>query len=292
MNIKGENLTQLKKAACGTIAVIGICALVFGGITQAAKASLVNQTETIPNTYSAIGSPGRQHEIPAGYVKAAYQVKLSEHSGKPGAKDMSMEEAAELGAQNLWRFFGVNLDEKTIEMTYTANSSFNPRAEWEGIIFIDKIPSYSFLLDAVTGEYRSIQQSKYWSGNIDIGMDQALMENHGQYAALAKEMAAKFHLVAGQIVAAEYYGQGYTSFKSGVNPDITMSVKSDTGQEAHLTFSRYNQELLGVEYDPWVKDAQVYEAQMEKEMQQSTRHKADQVQDKAGIPSLIEIKEK
>ena len=105
-------------------------------------------------------------------------------------------------------------------------------------------------------------------------------------------MAAKFHLVAGQIVAAEYYGQGYTSFKSGVNPDITMSVKSDTGQEAHLTFSRYNQELLGVEYDPWVKDAQVYEAQMEKEMQQSTRHKADQVQDKAGIPSLIEIKEK
>ncbi|MGS0763766.1 hypothetical protein [Syntrophomonas curvata] len=285
MNSKTASFSQLKKVALGTAAIIGICALVFSGITQVAKASLVNQTNTIPTAYSTTGSHSEQHAIPEGYAKASYQVKLSEFSGRPGDKDMSMEEAAELGAQNLWRFFKVNLDGKTIEMSYTANSSFNPRAEWMGIIFNGEVPSYSFLVDAVTGEYRAVGQSKYWSGDINVGMDQTLIKNHRQYAALARAAAEKFQLVSGKIVAADYYGQGYTYFKQSVNPDITMTVKSDSGQEARITFSRYNQELLGVEYDPWVKDAKVYEAQMEKEM----REKAPEVRDSTGIPSLIEI---
>lgn len=266
MNSKRTNLSQLKKAAFGTIAVIAVCTLVFSGITQAAKAALVNQTKTIPTTYLEKTSPAQPQEIPPGYVKAAYQVKLSAYSEKPVAKDMSMQEAAELGAQNLWRFFQVNLNGKTIEMSYIPNSSFNPRAEWQGIIFEGEIPAYSFLVDAVTGEHRSIVQSKYFSGKISTGMDKSLLKNHEQYAALARAAAEKFQLVSGKIVTAEYSSQGYTSYKSGVNPDITMRVKSDTGQEAQITFSRYNQELLSVEYDPWLKDARVYEEQMQKEV--------------------------
>lgn len=287
MNSKMVNLSQLKKVALGTVALIGICALVFSGITQVAKASLVNQTKTIPTTYSTTVSHAKQHELPEGYVKAAYQVKLSEHSDKPSAKDMSMEEAAELGVQNLWRFFKVNLDGKTIEMSYSATSSFNPRAEWEGIILIDKIPSYSFLVDAVTGEYRSIMQLKYWSGDINIGMDTALLKNHEQYATLARETAEKFQLVSGKIVDVELYSQGCIRDDPGVNPDITMMVQSDTGQQAHLTFSRYNQELLAVAYDAWVKDVKVYDEKQLEKMQKS----AGKIQDRAGTPTLNEIKE-
>lgn len=277
------NVSQMKKVIFGTIAAISICALLFSAMSQGVKASLVNQSKTVPTNYAEAVSNSQKNTIPAGYVKAAYQTKLLDTSGQPGPADISMADAAEIGAQNLWRLFGVNLEGKTIEMSYSKSSTFNPRAEWEGIIFIDKIPRYSFLIDAVTGDYRATQQSKYWQGNINTGMNMELMKNHQRYAELAKETAQKFQLVSGHIISAEYYSQGYSSFGNSVNPDITMLVKTDTGQQAQLTFSRYNQEFLSVEYDAWVKDARVYEAQMEKEIRQKASY---DIQDIQLIPNI------
>ncbi|MEN6328655.1 MAG: hypothetical protein ABFD18_20920 [Syntrophomonas sp.] len=269
MNIKTINFSQLKKTVLGTVAAIGICTLGFSGMSQVVEASAVNQTKTIPTKYSTAVNQAQPNQVPAGYVKAAYQTKLSEFSGQPGIQDLSMEKAAEIGAQNLWKFFGVDLTGKTIDMSYYTPTDSSPRAQWEGIIFINKVPSYSFSVDAITGEYRTVGQEKYWTGNINTGMDKELIENHGQYAALAKKVAEKFQVVSGQIVSVQYAGQGMSSFKDvGVNSDISMIVKSDNGQQAQLKFSRYNQELLDVAYDPWVKEARAYEQQIEKEMQE------------------------
>lgn len=267
MNSKSINFSQLKKIALGTVAAIGICTLVFSGISQVVEASAVNQTKTIPTKYSEPINQTQANQAPAGYVKAAYQTKLSEFSGQPGIQDLSLEKAAEIGAQNLWRFFGVDLTGKTIDMSYYTPSD-SPRAQWEGIVFINKVPSYSFSIDAITGEYRTVGQEKYWSGNINTGMNKELIKNHEQYASLARKVAEKFQIVSGPIVSVEYYGQGYRSFKDGVNPDISMVVKSGNGQQAQLEFSRYNYELLNVAYDPWVKDARAHEQQIEKEMQE------------------------
>lgn len=268
MNSKAIKFSQLKKIALGTVAAIGICTLVFSGISQVVEASAVNQTKTIPTKYSEPVNQTQPNQAPAGYVKAAYQTRLSEFSGHPGIQNLSVEKAAEIGAQNLWRFFGVDLTGKTVEMSYYTPSASNPRAQWEGIVFINKVPSYSFSVDAITGEYRTVGQEKYWTGNINTGMDKELIKNHEQYASLAKKVAEQFQIVSGPIVSVEYYGQGYRSFKDGVNPDISMVVKSDTGQQAQLEFSRYNQELLNVAYDPWVKEARAHEQQIENELQE------------------------
>jgi hypothetical protein len=204
---------------------------------------------------------------PADYVKADYQVKLAQNSEAPTAKDMSEEEAAEKGAQNLWKLFAVALDGKTIEMSYHAASARQPRAEWEGTVTIDESQSYWFTVDAVTDEYRTTGQLKYWDADLDLGMDKSLLANHAEYETLAKAAAEKYQLVPGRISSVEYVSQGYTSNHFGKNPDIAMLVKAENGQQAQVRFSRYNKELLAVEYDGWLEDAKILEEQAMKEAQ-------------------------
>ncbi|NLK52525.1 MAG: hypothetical protein GX295_08795 [Syntrophomonadaceae bacterium] len=284
MNWKTVNGSNLKQIAVGTVAIITICALTSCGLMQVAKGAIVNKTEIIPTTYPSTVSDARQYGVPTGYVKTAYQVKLADSTDKPTAKDMSAEEAAELGAQNLWRLFGVNMDGKTVEMTYRPATAVQPRAEWMGSVTFDENLDYWFVVDAITGEYRSTHKSKYWNENINTGMDKDLLNNHEQYTALAKETAEKYQLVSGQVVSVEYGSQGATRNAAGAkNADITMMVKSDNGQQAQLTFSRYNQEFLSVEYDSWLKDAE----ELEKEITKEVRKKAqERPQESTGDPIL------
>ncbi|KNF09082.1 hypothetical protein CLPU_4c01280 [Gottschalkia purinilytica] len=288
--IKGSNL---KKVVIGTVAAIGTCTLSFSGLTQSVKAEVVNKTKIIPTAYSSSVSKVKKSVVPLGYVKATYNVEIGEYSEKPTAKDMSAEEAAELGAQNLWKIFGVDLSGKTIEMTYSAATSDQPRAQWEGIITIDENLLYSFTVDSVTGEHRSTSQSRYWTGNINVGMDMDLVKDSSKYIALAKEAAKKYQLVSGQVVSAEYSSQSYISNDIGKNPGISIIVKSDNGQEAQLTFSRYNQELLSVEFDSWVKEAKILEEKIEKELREKAANHIDETeQQDTGNYMLKKLEEK
>ena len=273
MNIKLANDNKVKKVIIGTVAAIGICTLSFVGISQTVKAAAVNKTEVVPTTYSAIVSNVQDSNVPEGYVKANYKLELSKYSTTPATKSISAEAAAELGAQDLWRLFGVDMNNKTIEMCYQAVSPTMPRAKWEGIINIDKNLNYWFTVDAITGENNTTGQNKYWSGDINIDFNKTLDKNPEQYLSLATELAEKHQFVSGKVVAAEYESQGYSTNNdgSGKNSDIIIMVKSENGQQAQLLFSTYNQEFLQVSYDSCVKEMKAIEAQVKEELEQRVK---------------------
>lgn len=261
---------QSRKIVLESIAVIGVCAMVFVGITQAASSAVTNQTKTVPAASNTLASSGTSKaSIPAGYVKADYQVQVGQYSTQPTAKDISKEEAAELGAQNLWKVFDLDLNGRTIEMTYNAVTSTLPRADWTGIVTISKNHSYWFSIDAVTGECRTTHQEKFWDKGVDTGMDIALLKDHAEFDALAKAIAEKYQFVSGKVASVEYAGQGFSSNQAGAkNSDVEIRVKSTNGQQAQLSFSRHNKEFLGVAYDCWVKDAAAHEEQILKDQRE------------------------
>lgn len=261
------NKKELRRIVLETAATIGVCALVFAGITQTAFAVVTNQTATAPAAVSM--DTASKSSIPAGYVKADYSVKLGQYSKQPTAKDISIDEAAERGVQDLWRVFGLDLSDKTIEMTYNEVTSTQPRADWTGIVTISKNHTYYFSIDAVTGENRATQQEKYWDQGVDISMDTSLMTNHTEFDVLAKEINKKYQFVPGTVTSVEYAGQGYATNQSGAqNSSVEIQLKSENGQQAQLSFSRHNKEFLGVAYDCWVKEAAAREKQILKEQQE------------------------
>lgn len=261
---------EFQRIALETAAVIGVCALVFAGISQTAFSAVTNQTATVQAAYSTqVLNGGSASGIPTGYIKADYKLQVGQYSSQPAVEAISMEEAAERGAQDLWKVFGLDLNGKTIEMTYNKVTSSQLRADWTGIVTIDKNLSYFFSIDAVTGEVRVTHMDKYWDENVDTGMDTSLMKNHIEYDSLAKTITEKLQLVAGRIASVEYYGQGFTTNPAGSqNSNVSLRVTSENGQQAQLEFSRYNQEFLGVDYDCWVKEVTL----MEKQIQNNQQH--------------------
>ncbi len=251
---------DLKKAALGAAAAITACTLVFGGLTQAVKAAELGKPASVPTRYSAPIAQTATASLPSDYEKADYQVKLHKLSGQGTAADLKMNEAAELGAQNLWRLFQADLKGKTIVMSYHPATELDPRAVWYGEIAEENGQGYVFELDAITGSPRIARQEKHWKDAGPLGLDKKLQKQHDEFTKLAKEAAETNKLVRGPIASVEYVSQGYTSSDFGSNPDITFLVKSENGERAQLTFSRHNKELLGVEYNGWLEDSRPKEA--------------------------------
>jgi hypothetical protein len=291
MNRFTINKKELKRLALETAAIIGVCALVFVGITQTAYSAITNQTDMVAAAGNSQDLSGNSSSsIPAGYVKADYALQVGQYSSQPTAQDISREDAAERGAQDLWRVFGLDLSGKTIEMTYHPVTSTQPRATWTGIVTISANQSYYFDIDAVTGEVRSTHLDKYWNEGVDTGMDASLMQNHAQYDSLAKAIAEKYQLVAGRVASVEYYGQGFTTNPSGAkNADVQMRVTSESGQQAQLEFSRYNQEFLGVDYDCWVKEVTLIEKQMENNLRNRDTDATQIIIDDIGLNGATQI---
>ena len=274
MNIKKFNINNLSRVVIGTVVAIGLCTLTFSGLTNSVKAAAVNKTEVIATTYSA-ATDTKESAVPQGYVKADYKVELTNSARRSTTKDMSAEAAAELGVQDLWRLFGVDMSGKTIEMTYQTVSPAQLRAQWKGIVTFDKNLNYWFTIDAITGEHQTTGQNKYWSGDINVDFDKSLEKKSEKYIYLAKEVAEKYQLVSGKVMSTEYNAQGYISNgdDSAKNPQIDLMVTSEKGQQAQLTFSRYNQEFLQVSYDSCVKDMKAFEEQCKKRTLEESKNK-------------------
>ncbi|MGX4588434.1 hypothetical protein [Paenibacillus chitinolyticus] len=261
---------ELKQMALGSITAIAATALIFGGISRTVKAAEFGKPQTVPTSYS-ISYAGEAYDIaPPDYVRKDYQIKFA-GKDQPSANDMTMEEAAELASQNLWRIFQVDLSGRTMEMTYNPNSPNQLRATWEAHIKFSDVLSYAFTLDAVTGENRSAAKQVYHQADIPEGMDKNLIKNNLEYKALAKAAAEKYEFISSKITSVEYISQGYQENQAGAkNADITFQVKSDNNEVAQLSFSRYNQELLSVEYGSWLEEAERNQKRMEQEAKERT----------------------
>ncbi|GIP36063.1 hypothetical protein [Paenibacillus sp. J2TS4] len=287
---------EMKKIVLGSVAAIAVTAMVFGGISQTVKAAEFGKTQAIPTNYNIPYAESVNNNVPDDYVKKDYTVKFVGQD-QPTVNDMKMEEAAELASQNLWRIFQADLSGQTLEMTYNPISTIQLRPIWEVNVSISDTLSYTFALDAVTGENHSIAKWAYHKADIPEGMDINLLKNNQEYQDLAKAAAEKYQLVSGKVTSVEYRSQGYQTTNDGTakNADITFQVKSDKGEVARLTFSRYDKDLLTIEYSSWIEETERLEKRIEQELKEKTEEFiiTDELMKKIeenGSPMLLEIK--
>jgi hypothetical protein len=249
--MKKMKKNETKKMAVGAVAAVCICTLVFAGSTQAAKLTIFNKTETVPTTYNTDSlTSSTTSSVPADYVKSNYAVKLVETDDKPAAKDMPMDKAAELGAQNIWRLYSASLDNQTIYMTYLPASDSQSRDMWYGEISIHDVIFYTFQEDAVTGEFYSTSRWDYSSETVE---PLEYLKDYQEFLTLAKATAVKDQLVSGNVISTEYMGQRPV----GKYLVIDIKVTSDTGEQVELTFETHNKALVYVAYNSEVKQEQI-----------------------------------
>lgn len=247
--MKNSNHKRYLKIATATLSLIGGSTLLFSMGTEALAAAQLNTSQTIPANYNV--NPPVRATVPDGYEKAGYTVvQDSLMMDTPTSKDLSQEEAAEIGAQMLWDMYGIDLDNAIIHMCYNAASESFPRSTWSGDVLFsaERKPEstrYNFTVDSITGERFSMGMGRTLDVTVPLGPDKALEENCEDYKALAASYAEKLNLVHGRVKQVVYNGQGY----GGNDPTISFDVTGENGGTALMDFSRYDQKLMGVQYD-------------------------------------------
>ncbi|MCM3041508.1 hypothetical protein M3201_17580 [Paenibacillus motobuensis] len=248
-----------KKTILTAAAVIGAGTLLFQGLTQAATAAEFKKTNSIPTSYTnyTTGSSTAvvKNSMPEGYKKANYTLKEIDleyyHNQTPTSKDMKKEEAAEIGAQALWKMFNLNLEGQVIEMGYSQATESLARSSWYADVLINGKFSYCFSVDSVTGELFTIARERILNEKVSVAFDAVLAKNPEEYVALAKKLAEKYNVVHSSVKSVEYNGQGY----SNNDPTISFDITGENGEIALMTFSRYDKELLGISYNTEYKSS-------------------------------------
>lgn len=278
-NTKRNNY-EFPKIIAGAFAAIGVCAFLFGGLSDAVMAAELGKTAAVPTSYllkeeiseekptisEDVTASTESLETPAikevqekkadNYVKGTYKVvsdPLTKDS-TPTEKDLTQDAAAEIGARMLWELFGLKMNDATIYMSYNAGTETFPRAFWSGDVRLGDTRSpedtcYTFIIDAVTGERFNAGYARTLEKEVSLDFDKKLMDNPGEYTELARKMAEELDIVDGKAASSEYGCQGY----SNNDPDITIEVTGTNGDRALLSFSRYDQQFKGIVYDASLK---------------------------------------
>lgn len=245
-----SELHILKKSALGAIAVILSTTAVFATIVHSAEAAEMSKRETVETEYaSAQSSVSTENVTSAENFEVDYKVILEEGSPKADANAVSADEAAKAGVQDLKRLYGFDSKGKTISMYYCPIGDTSVRAEWLGNVLDSGDIDYYFSIDAVTGSIGAACRNIKLDKEVSVAFDKSLFEDSSEYKELTIKAINDYHILPEEVVSVEYVSQGY----SINNPDIQMAAVDARGNEAQLSFSRYNQELLQVCYDNWVK---------------------------------------
>lgn len=114
------------------------------------------------NLYAATSSPATcnvseltsslNRQIPTGYIKANYTLKISENSEPTTANELTASDAAEIMAQEIYRYLHINLEGKTIELTHNLTVREGYKPSWHTNIDLDKLCTLHVDIDSVTGE--------------------------------------------------------------------------------------------------------------------------------------------
>lgn len=271
---------EFPKIIAGAFAAIGVCAFLFGGLSDAVMAAELGKTAAVPTSYllkeeiseakptisedvtvstETLETPAikeLQEKKADNYVKGNYKVvsdPLTKDS-TPTEKDLTQDAAAEIGARMLWELFGLKMKGATIYMSYNSGTETFPRAFWSGDVRLGntRLPEdtcYTFIIDAVTGERFNAGYARTLEKEVSLDFDKKLMDNPGEYTELARKLAEELDIVDGKAASSEYGCQGY----SNNDPDITIEVTGTNGDRALLSFSRYDQQFKGIIYDASLK---------------------------------------
>lgn len=267
--MKQKNILKLTAA---TAAVIGAGTIFFYAASEVTLASNEGKVETVATTYRVSDSaetalPVREEkkekeeekkdEKQEEKKKAVKQEEKgtvnytlnmdSLNTGTPADTDLTMEEAAEIGAGYLKEIFGLDLDGAYVYMSYYPGTQTFPRPFWSADVLFEKEQKpestrWDYMVDAVTGELFNISHGRQLGVNVPLGMDAALEKDYSQYAELAKKKVAECKLIDGSVNRVEYNCQGYQCN----DPTITVDVIGENGEIVNMTFSRYDQAFLGL----------------------------------------------
>lgn len=246
--MKQKNILKL---AAATFAIIGAGTLLFHSAAETALAANYGKVEKVPTTYQVSDSletilpeSGTKEE---GGKKVNYSVSMdSLNTGTPTDTDLTMEEAAEVGAQYLHKVFGLDLEGAYVYMSYNPGTETFPRAFWSGDVLFQKEQTpestrWTYLIDAVTGELFNIGYGRQLDVSVPLGYDAALEKDCQLYAELAKKKVEECGLIDSPIDRVEYNCQGY----AGNDPTIAVDVIGMNGEVVNMAFSRYDQTFLG-----------------------------------------------
>lgn len=251
--MKTKTFTRRELTHCLTAATASLllCTAIFCAMADTAMASSLEQPQKIPTQYPAAVSVSHTGSTATNQTSSFnYSVADNDiYTAKPTAQSIGRDNAAGIGAKMIEDIYGANLEGATIEMGYCAPTDTLPRASWVGDISIKnssaKYADYYFVIDALTGERFTASQGATLDVSVDLGLDMELQKNPSAYVQLAVTTAKQMGIISGEVESAVYNGQGYVNDN---NPSISIDVHGDNNQKALLSFSRYNQELLGVCY--------------------------------------------
>ena len=252
-NTKRKNILKLTAA---TFAIIGVGTILFHSAAEVVLAANNGKGEKVPTTYQVSGSSettlpkvtenGQDKE--SGSVKVNYTLSMdSMNTGTPTDTDLTMEEAAEAGAQYLRDIFVLDLEGAYVYMSYNPGTVTFPRAFWAGDVLFQKERTpestrWTYMIDAVTGELFNISYGRQLDVSAPLGYDAALEDDCGIYAQSARNKTEECKLIDGSIDRIEYNCQGY----SGNDPTISVDVIGGNGEIINMSFSRYDQTFLGL----------------------------------------------
>lgn len=242
------------KLTAATFAIIGAGAVLFSAAAETAMAASAGTVESVPTSYQVSASQVSTAEQPEAEAKkedrkeADYHVSMDRlNTGTPTELDLTMEEAAQKGAQYLESLYGLDLEGAYVYMMYSPGTVTFPRAFWCADVLFEEAQTpestrWNYLIDAVTGELFSIDHSRHLDASPSLEPDSALEKDYSAYAALAEEKVRTSGLMDGGIDRVEYNCQGY----SGNDPVISLDVIGEKGEVLCIGFSRYDQSFLGL----------------------------------------------
>lgn len=253
--MKRKNTITVTAAA---LAIIGTGAILFGTAAETTLAAKAGQIESVPTSYQVPDNLSStsflSSTLPQSEAKEESSEKVNHHvsmdslnTDTPTDVDLTMEEAAGAGAQYLNNIFGLDLEGAYVYMMYYPGTETFPRAFWSGDVLFEKTQSpestrWTYMVDAVTGELFDVAYGRQLNANPSLGYDKALEKDYSLYADLARTKVQECRLMDSPIERVEYNCQGY----SGNDPTITVDVIGQKGEIVNMTFSRYDQEFLGV----------------------------------------------
>lgn len=257
--MKQKNMLKLTAA---TLAIIGAGTIAFHLASEVTLAANEGKVETVATTYQVPDSS--QTALPVHEEKERKEETKEEkqeekgtvnytlsmdslNTGTPADTDLTMEEAAEIGAGYLKEIYGLDLDGAYVYMSYYPGTETFPRPFWSGDVLFQKEQKpestrWTYMIDAVTGELFDICYGRQIAVSVPLGYDAALEKDHSLYTELAKKKVEECRLTDSPVDRVEYNCQGY----SGNDPTITVDVIGENGEIVNMTFSRYDQAFLGL----------------------------------------------
>ncbi len=257
--MKQKNMLKLTAAA---LAIIGAGTIAFHLASEVTLAANEGKVETVATTYQVPDSS--QTALPVHEEKERKEETKEEkqeekgtinytlsmdslNTGTPADTDLTMEEAAEIGAGYLKEIYGLDLNGAYVYMSYYPGTQTFPRPFWSADVLFEKEQKpestrWDYMVDAVTGELFDISHARQLGVSVPLCIDAALEKDYGQYAELAKKKVAECKLIDGSVNRVEYNCQGYQCN----DPTITVDVIGENGEIVNMTFSRYDQAFLGL----------------------------------------------